>query len=294
MAVAQQLNFTRAAEGLHVTQPTLSRRIRNLEIELGVQLFNREYHDVSLTPKGELLCHEAYEILQRTDAIPALLSKSSVDAASALTGVLRIGHQSGLDYSLASRAVDEMAALHPNVHSFASRHDLGQLRAALRESVVDVAFMLISEYDSHRDMEAFKIGESHVVVIAPESHPLAAGNSVSLYDLAGQDIVMLDRDVSPQTVDFVNGRCLACGFSLHASEYVRSAEDVFMHVAAGKGVSFAHSTSMLIDDAANLGVRVLEIADADMTLAFTVAKREDDERPVVTEYIDIVRRLSKQ
>ena len=294
MAVAQQLNFTRAAEWLHVTQPTLSRRIRDLETELGAQLFERGHHDVALTAKGELLRGEAYEILQRADAIPSLLAESPAEGASTLSGVLRIGHQAGLDYSLASRAVDVMAAEHPNVHSFASRHDLGQLREALRAGVVDVAFMLISRFDQHRGMEAYKIGESRVVVIAPAGHPLACASSIRLDDLAGQDVVMLDREVSPQTVDFVSGRCLERGFSLHACEYVRSAEDVFMRVAAGKGVAFAHSMARILDDAGALGIRVLEIEDEDMTLAYAVARREGDGSPAVAAYVDIARRLAKE
>ena len=63
LAVSQQLSFTRAASSLHITQPTLSRRIRDLEVELGTQLFDRGYHDVTLTDKGLILQKEAYEIL---------------------------------------------------------------------------------------------------------------------------------------------------------------------------------------------------------------------------------------
>ena len=295
LAVAQQLNFTRAASLLHITQPTLSRRIRDLEVELGTQLFDRGYHDVSLTDKGLILQKEAYEILQRTDALPSLMGAVPTPGAAAdgLSGMLRLGHQVDINYALAQRASERMASLYPGVSVYASRHSLANLRTGLREGAVDVAIMLLSDSDQHRGMDAYRIGESRIVVIVPQDHEFAGRDSIRLEEMAGQDVVMIERGTSPQTVDFVNSRCIEQGFSLHACEYVQSAADVVMHVAAGRGAAFAHSMSTLLQGAGQLGVKVLEISDVDMSLSLVAARRQDDDSPVVGAFLDIIRALAK-
>jgi len=82
--VAQELHFGRAADRLHITPSPLSRRIRELERELGVELYVRGYHDVQLTEAGQLLLDPARDVLQRFDALKALVRAQASSARPGL------------------------------------------------------------------------------------------------------------------------------------------------------------------------------------------------------------------
>src|SRR4051794_29079830 len=87
LAVADELNFTRAAERLHVAQPALSAQIRQLETQLGCELFVRTTRKVELSPQGALLLDDARAIVERADAAAAKLTA----AARGEQGIVRVG-----------------------------------------------------------------------------------------------------------------------------------------------------------------------------------------------------------
>jgi len=119
VAVAEALNFTRAATRLHLAQPALSRQVSDLEEELGVDLLKRTSHGVRLTEEGKLFLEEARGLLQRAD--------ESVRKVRALArgelGELQVGFLAPLDLHILPRALAEFQKSTPGVK--VTLHDLG-------------------------------------------------------------------------------------------------------------------------------------------------------------------------
>jgi DNA-binding transcriptional LysR family regulator len=110
VAVAEELNFGRAAARLHVAQPGLSQQIKNLESELGLRLFDRNKRRVSLTEAGALLLAEAYGVLGRFDECLETMRRARTGSSSA---AIRIGLVSEFSRSWGSELVAEVGRRHP-------------------------------------------------------------------------------------------------------------------------------------------------------------------------------------
>lgn len=111
LAVAEELNFRKAAERLYISQPPLSRQIKDLEDEVGALLFRRTKKQVELTEAGEFLKKEAEEIFNRLESAKLIIKQ--LDALG--KGLVRIGYMSSLSYEILSKAIKQMKEKHPNV-----------------------------------------------------------------------------------------------------------------------------------------------------------------------------------
>jgi DNA-binding transcriptional LysR family regulator len=187
VAVAEERSFVRAARRLRLTQPALSRQIRDLEGELGVTLFHRLPRGVQLTPAGEAFLAEARNTIQDAARAIASARRADVRRASCLHFVLR-------EMVVYAPVVAELLArfrlLHPSVEVEVSSLNETEQREALRSRWADVALTIvttspIAEFNLHRLVDFSLTG-----VLLPGSHPLAAKTVVQLRQL--EDLTFLD------------------------------------------------------------------------------------------------------
>ena len=136
IAVAEQLNFSRAAEELQTAQPSLSQQIRALEYELKMTLFERTHRYVALTEEGRLLLPEAREIVQRVDALSTLRAASSDPR-----GPLRIASITASTIGILPEVLARYRARYPDVEVSVETWALEDGIRALIERRVDVAFV---------------------------------------------------------------------------------------------------------------------------------------------------------
>ena len=179
VAVAEELHFGRAAQRLAMAQPPLSRAIRELERQLGVQLLERTTRQVALTSAGEVLLRDARTAL---DAVAAA-SRRAQHAGRPdprLRLVLKADHDAGLLPKIIERYQEEVAALPVDV----MLGGLGEQPPALRDGRADVALLPTPFDDRGLDFEPL-LTEPRLVAL-PASDPLAARTSVCLADLAGR------------------------------------------------------------------------------------------------------------
>ena len=184
VAVAEELNFSRAAERLHIAQPALSAQIRALERQVGCALFTRTTRKVELTPSGEMLLDDARVILERVDGAVAKLQA----AARGERGHLRIGtggHGAG---EVGIEILRRFAESHPAVETeLVSAGSLEQLQRDVRERETDVAFVWLPVlYD---ELDALPVLSEEKVVAMHADHRLATGSGVRPEDLATEPIV---------------------------------------------------------------------------------------------------------
>src|SRR4051812_6392014 len=187
IAVAEERSFTRAAERLWLAQPGLSRQIRDLERELGTQLFERHPRGVELTDVGELFLERARTALAAVDAAGATVR----DADAGVVGTVRLGIALGAGWRLTGSVLDEFAHARPRVELTLLEGYGGTLWHELREGRIDA---LISpsgfEASDPRTIRTLELGSDPWVVLAGQSHRLAATSSVQASDLEGEQIAV--------------------------------------------------------------------------------------------------------
>ncbi len=206
VAVAEELNVTRAAARLRVAQPALSSQIKDLEEELQTPLLQRGRTGVQLTRAGKVFYLRARSILAQT----VEAANEARTAAGAITGSLVLGFPSGIHLNYLVPAIDHFQQEHPKVE-FDYFHGLpAQQLKALRENRIDVAFITLPAplegLAHHVIMRVF-----HQVVL-PRKHRLARRQSFELTDLRGEDFVFCTRESRPEFYDEFFRHCANAGF----------------------------------------------------------------------------------
>lgn len=195
LAVAREENFTKAAKQLHVTQPTLSRQIAQLEEELGVKLFLRSNHNIILTEDGMMLKRRAQELLSLADRT----KRDFLHKETNLEGTISIG--SG-EFRATRILTDCMAAFreaHPLVRYELYSGHRGSVRERLDQGLLDVG--LISEPVNIRkyDFVPLPIQERWGALVREDS-PLAQQQWITPEDLVGLPLVSATSDIAQSNI----------------------------------------------------------------------------------------------
>ena len=187
VALAEELNYRAAAERLHLAQPVLSRQIRALEHELGVQLFDRDTTGTRLTSAGAQLLEEAVLLLTNVAAIRRRVTAAAKDART-----FTVGFMPGLTITFAIRALGNA---HRDVSVEVLRTDwIDQVRV-LHEGRADIGFVRMP-IDLTGLSTVSLFSEPHVAVV-PSAHPLAGRDTVGIGDLAA-DVLLQNPDTVPE------------------------------------------------------------------------------------------------
>jgi DNA-binding transcriptional LysR family regulator len=219
VAVAQELHFGRAADGLHIAQPVLSRQIRAFEGELRTQLLDRSRRATALTPAGVRLLAEA----------PALLAAAAELARTVRgTAQLRVGFMPGLTVTAEVRALQ---ARHPDLDVVLVRTTWSDQVETLHDGRVDVGYVRLP-IDRSGLVTRPLLTEPRVVVVAI-GHRLAGKEAVSVADLADEHLLQ-DPDAVPEWRDVATE--LRAGRARPAPVFT-SVEEKLEHVAAGRGIA---------------------------------------------------------
>lgn len=138
LAVAREEKFTRAAEQLHVTQPTLSRQIAELEAELGVKLFTRSSHNIVLTKEGMMLKRRAQEILSLADRT----KRDSIGRQEELEGTVAVGSGEFLSTRLLTDCMTAFRRIHPLVKYELYSGNADNISDSIEHGLLDMGLML--------------------------------------------------------------------------------------------------------------------------------------------------------
>ena len=189
IAVADALNFTRAAEKLHVAQPALSKQVQDLEDEIGVDLFKRSQRGVTLTAEGRLFLDEARNIVAAADS--AVLKTRAL--ARGEFGELNIGYapSPSIDFLPPALAAFQKAAPQVSVHL----HDLAgnELCDGLRAGSLELAVM-VRPRDGNSHGVLFELLHGYPMCVAvPPSHELAKARGVTVERMAEEPLVAYSK-----------------------------------------------------------------------------------------------------
>lgn len=230
-AVAAELNVTEAAHRLFVAQSTVSAGLRSLERELGVQLFERTTKSVRLTDVGDALLPCAQEILDQVEALRVLAGQSD----GGLRGRLRLGIFVGLEQvGHLPSVLRELRARFPEVEVSLTASSSGSLGLSedLSHGRLDAAFVALPPPP---ELNAVELLSADYVAVLPPDHRLAARQSVSLADLAGEPWVEVPTGYGNRIQ--LEAALTSLGLSRQIAAEVPGLPAVAGYVAAGLGVA---------------------------------------------------------
>jgi DNA-binding transcriptional LysR family regulator len=207
VAVAQEGNVTRAAERLHVAQPSLSAAVRQLEGQLGVDLLQRTGRGVALTPAGELLFQRGRELLEHADAVAAEVRERGAPRA----GRLRLGMTPTARYGVGPELLAACARAAPAVMLYTSEDTTGALLRDVAQGRLDLAVVFCAPERAPAGVSLELLRDEPAVVHLAAGHPLAARPSLSLTDLAGETVLVAAGTESSGFTDRVLAAFAAAG-----------------------------------------------------------------------------------
>ncbi|MCW2695111.1 MAG: hypothetical protein JWR62_196 [Modestobacter sp.] len=240
VSVAEELHFRRAAEKLHIVQPALSKQISALEKELGVQLLERDRRHVTLTEAGAVFLEEALEVLAQADG--------AVSRARAVSrgevGRLTIGFIQPALADLLPRTLLVYRQHYPDVKLTIGESTSRTTVERIASRSLHFAFTRLP-VEPRPDLTTEVISEEPVLLAVPQGHRLTRQESVTVADLADEDLILIDRKVEPELHDYYVSACNTAGFSPRVAHEVNSTWVAIGLVAGGLGVGFAPSSARL-------------------------------------------------
>lgn len=185
-AVADNGSFSKAAEACHVTQPTLSAAIKEVEGQLGVQLIEREARGASLTQAGEAAVERARSILSDT----ADLVSAAQQAGAPLTGAFRLGAIPTIAPFLLPKTLKALRAAHPSLKLYLREDQTDRLLEALRARKLDAALIALPWEAS--GVETMDLGDDEFLLVTPTGHTLTERTDLKSTDLLDEDVLLLE------------------------------------------------------------------------------------------------------
>lgn len=275
IAVAEELNFTRAAERLHLTQQALSGQIRQLEQRVGTRLVDRDTRHVALTPAGVTLYDRCRSLL-----IGAEHAVAAARAAGGEAPRLTIGYPAPITHRLAAPAIARFTARHPEVELTIHFGGLLDPWGGLRDGFADVA-IVYGAFDSEGLELQHLFSEPRGVALS-NSHPLARKATVTLAELVQEPIVDVPSADS-MSRDFWIAAAHRGGRPPRIGATVQTFDGLIEAIGAGLGV--ATTVALALDGIGDAAGVVFRPVPGLEPLEFWVARRAEDERPPVLDFV---------
>ena len=283
LAVAEELNFTRAARRLGISQPPLTQQMKALEAELGVALLDRSAYRIELTDAGRIFAAEAARILG--DARSAV--QAARRAATGATGRVRVGFTDSASFnSLVTSTLHTFRSGYPAVEVSLEEHPSTELVVALRQGRIDAAFVR-PPLPVERGLTLDLLEKEPLVVAVPSNHPLTGRQAVDLGALAGETFILYPRAVRPGLADTVVAACEAAGFTPKVGQYAPQLSSTINLVAASLGISIVPESMRCLQARA---VTYLPLRGEPLHALLGIAYRTDEGSAVVHNFIAAARR----
>ncbi|MFC0112040.1 LysR family transcriptional regulator [Kibdelosporangium aridum] len=279
LAVAEELHFGRAAERLHIAQPPLSRTIKHLEHELGIQLFERNTRSVSLTPSGQALLGPAKEVmtaLRRAELAVRLASNGEV-------GLIRIAFAGVSTHRLVARLARAVRTRHPGIQLELSSQNFAQ--PAMRKLVWGDTDIALGRWDViPGDVAAEIVMPDALVIAVPDTHTLAGADRVHIGQLADDGFVSLLAHEGAVLPDRLRRLSHAAGFAADIVHVAPDTQTALALVGAQVGCHLTlRSVARNVTDPHVVFLPLdADVQDVDLRAAW----RRDDHRPALKAVLD--------
>ena len=283
VAVAEHRNFTKAAEALKMAQPPLSRRIQQLEQDVGARLFTRDGHGARLTPEGSRLLEQARIALAEATHFLELGK-----AASSETGTVRVGLTVGL-LDAVIQLQGYHSARYPTVALECTDLVSDQQYEALRRRQIDIGFLRVVPECPRVEHEMLFL--ERFVVLLSRSNPLSLRRTLKLKDIAHEAVLLPHRHLAAIPYDKTLALYEAAGVTPRIISFpaIQISQAAMMLVALGKAIAFGLEGQFSRAYLASDEVAVVPLDEPDATLEVRMAWRSGEKNPAVLQLLDSAR-----
>jgi LysR family transcriptional regulator, benzoate and cis,cis-muconate-responsive activator of ben and cat genes len=242
LAVANARSFTKAAETLHMAQPPLSKRIQELETEVGAALFDREARPLALTQAGRLLFEQASQVEQRMDQMSQLMRQFVVGERRRLV----LGLVPSAFHAQLPSMLRLYRSLAPEVEVCLSEMSTLEQIAALKERRIDAALGRVRIEDPALAREVLR--EEPMLLVLPADHPRAQEEGpADLQLLADTPLILYPKGQTPSFADLILSLCHDHGLHLCRTIDVLELQTALILVAAGAGACIVPESARLME-----------------------------------------------
>lgn len=277
IALAEELNFSRAADRLRFTQPALSKQIFELESQLGFRLFERNHQSVQLTDAGRAFVQEAREAVIHTERA-IVLAKAAFNGADE---VLNIGRSSSTDPFLITTLLSVRLPLYPGMRINFSSNFSNELARQVISGNLDLA-IVTGVPDSPR-LSPLLIAESVFYVAMPVSDELSHRRSVALNQMSQRNWVLFARHMSPYLYDEIQNIASEGDIRPSDTHHIMAAEEAIELILEHSGLAV-----LTRDEAwriARDGITIRPLREDRLRLATNLVARADTKSRLVAEFV---------
>lgn len=278
VAVAEQESISRAARRLHVSQPPLSRQIRDLETEVGVALFERDSRRLILTGPGEVFLSEARAVLQRFDEALALTREfAKRDGIK-----IRVGHSSGTSIEALPILLRSFQKLHPEAKVELRAMTTLEMIKLTNRGELDICVTIGGVSQDPMEFTVEDIGSYGLLAAVPKQHPFAEREKISLSELARQPIISVTRTAYQWYNAYIAQLLTPHNPSFTIAEEHDRAEGVVAAVEAGRGVALFYDVWAKI-----LGERLIlrELSPTPPRAPLVLFYRQDRRTALISSFV---------
>ncbi len=281
-AVAEELNFRRAAERLHVAQPALSAQIRHLEEELGARLLDRDRHHVALTAAGKVFLEHSQHVLRAAgEAV-----RAAGRAARGETGRLSIGFIAQLSYEWLPNVLRSFRRQFADVEITLTELTPTRQIEELVARRLDLGIIGLGLPEAHEELEVAVMSEERLAVALPLDHPLARRRTLALGELAREKFIFTARADAPAFSPWLMALCSRAGFEPGIALEADRSPSALNYVAAGFGVAIFPAQ---IGRLAMPSVRFVPLDRATPRYQLCAAWRRDNRTPALERFLTTAR-----
>ncbi|SDB12327.1 LysR family transcriptional regulator [Eubacterium oxidoreducens] len=289
LAVADTLNFTKAAQQLFIAQSSLSRNIFNLEKEIGLTLLNRNKKTVRLTPAGSILYEEFTKTLNQIEQAIQKASATITGSDRMAIGILET--QRTANYL--PQAVNQLRAEYPNISATFQRGTFKQLRDWLAADEIDLAITLgfdLPDYQASMDVSCQSFIRSLPICALSRLHPLAEQQSITFEDLKNDTLVTIGPEVSSCGYEGMILLCQLHGFEPKDIITTYSLESSMLILENNNCFSIIDENSNFVN---NPALRCIPISTGN-TLNVVAIWKNNSSQPYVSHLVSLLTQTAKK
>jgi DNA-binding transcriptional LysR family regulator len=289
VAVAEELNFRRAAERVHLAQPSLSTQIRQLEEDVGAQLLERDSHKVQLTPAGRSFLEGCRRLLQDADDY----ARTARRIARGESGPLSIGFIPSLAHGLLPSVLRIFRQRFPDVQLFLSEMDSTAQIEQISSNRIDLGFIGFGLPKDIPELDIVVVAEERLVAAIPQDHQLAhkTRKSIPLKAFSDERFLLGSRANAPVFNPWIIVLCQQAGFQPHVVQESGQPITVLNYVAAGLGVTILPAQFSRL---ATAGICFIPLSRPTPKYRYCAARMRNNRNPALSHFIGVACEVGKE
>ena len=283
LEVGKYLNFTKAAESLYTSQPSITKHVLSLENELNLQLFIRTKHYVRFTPAGKMLYKEFQDILNYINIIIDKATRISLDMEG---GELNIGCLEVLNTDLFLPLIlKKFTERYSNINLSFESHSFKALRHNLINGKLDIVFTLSFSLADLSNLQHHSVYKAEVYIAIPRSHPLADKKNLNLSDFKEDIFIVTSQDDSPEGIEFIEKLCNNYGFLPKKYIQAPTLQSQILSLESSLGISILDSSLRTYK---NKNIRFIKINNKDAVVNVNAVWRKDNTNPSLALFSSVL------